>query len=423
MRDIILICFFLFFAGHALKKPYIGALLMAWVGFMNPHNLAWGIAQSIPFAALAFIVTLLGVLLNLKQIKFQTNTTFIWIYLFFCWGGICTLTAFFPDDAMIELSRFFKIQLSILLTILVIRDKSKLIALVWTIALSLGFYGVKGGAFSIATFGAFRIWGPGGFIAGNNEIGLAILMIIPLLYFLSQTAENKWLKRALILSMILSAAAVLFTYSRGAFLGLTTMSFFLWLKSDKKLPMAMIASLLLIVSIPFVPTALVDRLNTIETYEQDASAMGRINAWYTAINIANDRITAGGFRHWSLETFALYAPYPKDLHDAHSIYFEVIGELGWIGFLMFFIIHFSNWLTARRIIVYCKGRSDRKWASDLTKMVQVSLIGYYSGGAFLGLAYWDLPYYLMAIVMLTGYIVRVENNKSTLQEPSQTLER
>jgi hypothetical protein len=42
----------------------------------------------------------------------------------------------------------------------------------------------------------------------------------------------------------------------------------------------------------------------------------------------------------------------------------------------------------------------------LMSMTQVSLIGYLIGGAFLSLAYLDLPYYLMAFVVLAEVLVR-----------------
>jgi hypothetical protein len=41
-------------------------------------------------------------------------------------------------------------------------------------------------------------------------------------------------------------------------------------------------------------------------------------------------------------------------------------------------------------------------------MIQVSLVGYMVGGSFLGLAYWDLPYTLAAIVLLMRRLVEEE---------------
>jgi len=416
VRDLLLIILYLVALMAIFKRPYIGALLMASVGFLNPQTLAWGFARGKPYAAVALLVTVLVMIFHRDKLRFTINNTFIYIYIFLFWGVICTLAAFFPEDAIKELSRFGKIQLSIFITILLITNKDKLMALVWTITLSLAFWGIKGGAFSLLTGGANRVWGArGSFIGGNNEIGLALLMTVPLLYYLFTNSTHKWVKRFLASSILLCIVAIIFTYSRGAFLGLIAMSVFLWWKSDKKLMLGVLTSIAIVVSIPFIPDAVFDRINTIENYEQDESAKGRINAWVLAFNMANDKVTGGGYRHTSPLTSQLYAPYPDKVNDAHSIYFEVLGETGWIGFMLFFLIHFSNWRVANKIIRNYKKSIEHKWAVDLAKMIQVSLIGYYSGGAFLGLAYWDLPYYLMVVLLLTSTVLKNEKAQTCIK--------
>lgn len=414
MRDLLLISFFAAAIPFVLKRPYLGALLMAWIGFMIPQSLTWGIGRSIPFAALGVALTVFSIMLHRDQVSFKTNATFVYVYIFLIWGAICTIFAIHPDDAQQELIRFFKIQIVLFLTMLVITDKQKLLALVWAVAISLAFWGIKGGIFSILTAGAYRVWGPGmSFIQGNNEIGLALLMDIPLLFFLWQNTEHKWVKRGLAASIFLCTCAVVFTYSRGAFVGLVAMAGFLWLKSDKKLPLALVMVTLLAIAIPFIPATLVDRISTIQNYQEDESAQGRLNAWASAINVANDRITGGGYRYVSETSYALYAPDPSMVNDAHSIFFEVIGETGWIGFTLFFLIHYSNWRLAKRIIRQNWRIPENEWAVRLARMTQVSCIAYYSGGAFLGLAYWDFPYYLMIFMLLTSYVLEKEKQQAT----------
>jgi probable O-glycosylation ligase (exosortase A-associated) len=150
-----------------------------------------------------------------------------------------------------------------------------------------------------------------------------------------------------------------------------------------------------------------ERLGTIRTYEQDESAMGRINAWWFAWNVAKERpLVGGGFEAFHPETFKQYAPAPLDFHDAHSIYFEMLGEQGFVGLGLFL---FLGWLTLRQcgwIVRNTRDRTELQWAHDLAGMVQVAVIGYAVGGAFLGLAYWDLPYHLVALTVMTGEIVR-----------------
>jgi probable O-glycosylation ligase (exosortase A-associated) len=134
--------------------------------------------------------------------------------------------------------------------------------------------------------------------------------------------------------------------------------------------------------------------------------MGRINAWHFAINLANDRpILGGGFGTFTRDLFQIYAPNPDDVHDSHSIYFEVLAEQGYVGLILFLLIFYLTLRSCKWIIRHSKNDESRKWAYDLAAMIQVSLIGYAVGGAFLGLAYFDLPYNLVAIVVITRLII------------------
>ena len=136
------------------------------------------------------------------------------------------------------------------------------------------------------------------------------------------------------------------------------------------------------------------------------SAMGRINAWWTAWNVAKHNILGGGFKMFSRETFLIYAPNPNIVFDAHSIYFQVMGEHGFIGLILFVLIALLTWLRCGEIIRMCRGDLDRRWAADLAGMLQVSIIGFAVSGAFLSLAYFDYYYHLIAITLITWSLAR-----------------
>lgn len=407
MKALLIIIVFCIGCLKAFQQPQIGVYLMSWIGYMNPHRLVpWSFVYTAPLAALAFAVTVIAYLFYKDKPKNWFVPPLVLLILMLLWAVICTANSILPEYAEREMIRFFKIQLGIFLTIMLIRDKKHIIYLVWAIFLSIGYYGIKGGAFTIATAGSYRVWGPSGtFIEGNNELALALLMILPFAYFLMQQYENKWLKRFFIVSMVLIVASALGSHSRGALLALIASGGFLWLKSRSKVAIGAGIIFAVLVAVPFMPDEWFSRMETIQTYDQDASAMGRINAWYVAVNVANDRLTAGGFGHWSETTFALYAPEPEDVHDAHSIYFEVLGELGYPGLLLFLLILYSIWFGAKNNINMAEkmnkdsDSTEYEWVAQLNRMLQVSLIAYMSGGAFLGLAYWDLPYHILALVI------------------------
>jgi probable O-glycosylation ligase (exosortase A-associated) len=181
----------------------------------------------------------------------------------------------------------------------------------------------------------------------------------------------------------------------------------LWWRSRHKLLLGLAAMLAVPFVIAFMPGKWDERMRSITEYQTDTSAMGRLNAWQTAINVARDHpVLGGGFEFHSHEVYARYAPVPEDYHAMHSIYFQVLGEHGFVGLALFLAIWAFTWRTSSRLVKVTKGREDLLWAANLVAMVQVSLVGYLVGGTFLNLAYWDLPYYSLAILIIVRDIVQ-----------------
>lgn len=384
-----------------LRWPYIGVLVWTWLAFMNPHRLTWGFAQDMQFALIVAVVTLVGLLFSKEPKKIPWTPETILLLIFIAWMVITTLFATYPVLAWPQLEKVVKIQLMVFVTLMLMQTKERINLLVWVMTLSLAFYGVKGGIFTITHGGMYQVRGPqGSFIGGNNEIALALIMTVPLIRYLQLIARNVWIRHAMTAALVLTALSAMGTHSRGALIGIVAMGTFLWLKSRSRLFTALLGVVAVSLILSIMPQQWFDRMETIENYEQDTSALGRINAWHMAFNMAKSRPLGGGFESFRSEMFAAYAPEPSRVHDAHSIYFEVLGEHGFVGLALFLALGLMTWRTASWIIRRARGDPQSRWAADLAAMVQVSLVGYGSSGAFLGLAYFDLYYTLIAVVVL-----------------------
>ncbi|HMA88231.1 MAG TPA: putative O-glycosylation ligase, exosortase A system-associated [Burkholderiales bacterium] len=406
MRDIFVTVVIFGILPFALARPYVGVLLWTWVSFMNPHRLCWGFAFDFPFAMIIAIVTLIGLLISREPKKIPWTRETVILFVFVLWMVITTIFSVYPILAWPQLDKVLKIQLMVFVTMMVMQSKERLNLLVWVMTLSLAFYGVKGGIFTISHGGVYHVRGPDNtFIGGDNEMGLALIMTIPLLRYLQLTTTRFWLRHAMTAVIMLCALAAIGSQSRGAMLGMVAMGAFFWIKSRSRfftvLLTAVAAGLILMV----MPQAWFDRMSTIETYQQDASAEGRINAWKMAFNLAKDRPLGGGFNAFQRGMFAVYAPDPNNVHDSHSIYFEVLGEHGFFGLALFLLLGLMTWRTASWIIKRARDDPENRWAGDLAAMVQVSLVGYAGAGAFLGLANFDLYYTLIAVVVLCKTIL------------------
>lgn len=401
MRDLLVVLIVLGVLPAAFRHTYVAVNLWTWISIMNPHTLTYGFANSFPFAAIAAAAALISLVVTKDRIKLPTDKPVILLILFVIWMCITTAAAYYPGESSEQLKKVLKIQLMTLIALAAIKERKHIDWFVWVNALSIGFYGLKGGFFTISTGGGARVWGPpGGFIAGNNEIAVAMIMGIPLMNYLRLISDKKWVQRGLVTLMLLSAVAALGTQSRGALLALAAMGFVIWLRSEKKM-MAGIAVVIVGISlVAFMPSSWEERMSTISEYEKDGSAMGRINAWWLAFNIANSRITGAGFEAYTAELFASFAPDPLDIHVAHSIYFSVLGEHGYIGLILFLSLWLSTLGIARRLRNETRDEEELKWLFNLAGMCQVSLVGYAVGGAFLSLAYFDLPYNIMVMLVV-----------------------
>jgi probable O-glycosylation ligase (exosortase A-associated) len=425
MRDLLVTAIVFGALPFIFKRPWIGIMLWCWLGYMNPHRQTWGFAYDFPFASICAVVTIVAFLFSREKKDMVWTRETVLLLMFIGWMLVTTLFSFYPDLAWLQWNKVWKIQVMVFLTAMIIKERQHLHWMIWIIALSLGYYGVKGGIFTIVHGGQFRVQGPAGtFFGGNNEMALVLAMLVPLIRYLHLQEPRKWVRLGLASAMVLSGVAAIGSQSRGGMLAMAAMGLFLWLKSRHKLVTGVYMVIAVAITAAVMPQEWYDRMDSIRNYQQDESALGRINAWHTAFNVAKDRVTGGGFEMFQARTFRQYAPEPFRVHDVHSIYFEVLGEHGFIGLGMFLLLAVFAWLRANQVIRVCKNDPEKKWAADLAAMIQVSLIGYGAGGAFLGLAYFDLTYHLMIILVLAAKFSGVLDKKllqTTVQLPGNAL--
>jgi probable O-glycosylation ligase (exosortase A-associated) len=400
MRDILLTLIVFGFIPFILVRPYVGILVWSWLGFMNPQRLCFGFAYDFPFSKIIAAITIIAFLYYKDKI-FPKGSALLWMLVIYTmWISVTTTMAIYPEDAMFVWRNFMKIIMVVALILFMASDKNKVNALVATIVLSLGYYGLKGGVFTVITAGSYRVWGPpGSFIADNNALGLALVMTLPLMWYLHTLAQKKLYRNLVFAMMIPTAFAILGTQSRGGFIALIAMTGFLVMKSKAKFKVAAIVIIMAPLLYVFMPQSWHDRMDTIKNYQEDESAMMRINAWEYSINLANDYpIAGGGYSAFSEELFSLYSERPEiEWTGPHSIYFESLAEHGWVGLVIFVMLLISLYRSMSYIIKMAPKYEDMLWMRDLAAMIQVSIVGYMVAGLFLEMAKFDLLYALVGI--------------------------
>jgi len=411
MRSILVTLMIFGAIPFAVVRPFVGLCLYFWISYMNPHRLTYGFAETFPFALIAGAVTIAAWLMSKEPKKLPMNFGTGLMIGFAVWISLTTLFALVPDQAVPTWIQAVKILLMTFLTMILVTSRARLDALIWTIVVSIGYFAVKGGLFTLATGGTYRVYGPpDSMIADNNSFALATIITVPLARYLQMQVKNRWVKWSLLCSIVLMIISAAGSYSRGALLSLTVMAMFMWMKSRGKIVLGVGIVTVALVGLAFMPEQWFHRMDTMKTYEEDNSALSRFNSWTFAYNFAVDHpILGGGFDVFSDDKlWPRYAPNPEDKHNAHSIYFEVLATHGFPGLAMFLLICAAAFRHGSWVIRRTKARPDLFWARDIAAMTQCSLLGFTVGGAFLNLAFFDLFWHLIAILILVQVMVKRE---------------
>ncbi len=402
MRDLLLLSIVIPVAIMALRRPWVGVLLWTWLSIMNPHRYSWGIAYEAPLASITAGCTVVGLLMTKdKQSPFQGTPVKIFMLLT-AWITVSWLFGIDVEGDYPQWSKVMKIYFMTFVALSLLKTRLQITAFAWVTVGSLAILGAKGGIFTVLSGGGHRVWGPPeSFIADNNHFALALVMMIPLLYMLQQGLTKNWHKLAATAVMLLCAASALGSHSRGGLLAMGAMTLMFWWRSEKKGVLGIGIILAAALLLPFMPEEWWARMNSIQYYEEDTSAIGRLNAWHVATQVALNNLFGGGMSYQHQIFFDIYGLYDNVPRAAHSIYFQILGNHGFIGLALYLAL----WITTYRWAGWLRKNApdipQARWAKMLGGMVQVSLVGYAAGGIFLSLAYFDLPYDMMVMVVLT----------------------
>jgi probable O-glycosylation ligase (exosortase A-associated) len=389
-----------------LARPFVGVVVWSWLGFMNPQRLTWGFAYDMEFSAMVAAATLMGLLFTKDRAAVPgTRETYLLLG-FWAVAVASSIGGLYPEYIWEDLKRLSKILLMVFVTIMLSQTRERVHTLLLVAAVSIGFFGLKGGLWALATGGeSGYVLGPeGSFIGDNNGLALGLNMTLPILFFLAWEEKRSWLRAILWAMFAFSVVAIPFTYSRGGFLALVVVLTLLMTRTRFKWMIVPLGAVGAMVLVSFLPERFFDRINTIATYTEDGSAMSRIYAWRVGWGLALDYpILGGGFRVFPHpEIWQKYVPdWPfPGVHNAHSIYFQTLGELGFTGFFCFFGMLGCTLLSLHTIRKQAAGLRDGGWLVNYAFMVETSLLAYLIAGAFYNLGAFDLVYFLVAMTIV-----------------------
>lgn len=426
MRDLILLAVVLGILPFILRSPILGVLAWIWIALMNPQREVFGFLAGAQLNFVIAAVTLFAWAVSKERKTAPPNLTVILLALFVGWMCVTTFFALEQVRSGELLDRNLKTAVLLAAIAGIANTKSRIQAVIWAFAVSLAYFGVKGGAFVLASGGSYHVYGPpDSQIADNNNLGLALVLLLPLLNHLRSTSKARAVRLSVLGVMGLTIMGIMGTYSRGALLALAAMVAVSAVRSRTGI-VGLVAAGLLVAAAPHVmPAQWFERMSSIQGAVQDVnedeSFARRVAAWRTSFYIATQRPTGGGFASIEHDWVAQAFPTPGGLTSglaAHSVYFQVLGDHGFIGLALFLSVIASALFNTAMVIRATRSRPDMRWANQLARMLQVGIIAYMVGGAALSMAYYDG---FLIVIILTAALYQTVKQGSSVAEEAATV--
>lgn len=415
MRSVIFFCEMLALLPIVVARPFVGVLIFSFISFSNLHRFTWGFTTSLPWVYVTVILTLIGCVVAREPKRLPVNATTLLVLMFLICITLTSMVALAPFEAvMTKWEAVAKVFFFLLVTAALLTDRYRIHALLWVMVISLGYYGVKGGGFTLMTGGGGRVLGPpASMIADNNHLAAGLLVTLPIINYLRMQSAHRIVRTGLLFGMILTLFGVIGSYSRGALIGLAAVSFVLWLRSSNKIVTGVVIVVAVVAAVSVMPQEWQDRMWTLQDAEKTDSGQSRLAMWHAAWNMAVHRplVGAGFMGPYTQYVMDEYAPgtLPRAVH---SIWFETLGEHGFPTFFVWLGLSGVAILNTFAIQRESKGIPGLQWCRDLARMAQVSMVAYMVAGTFLSLGYWDFYFTFLVVIAATRMLVQQEVRKT-----------
>lgn len=422
MRDLGFAAIVVMMLPMAVMSTFVGVLLWVWVAMLSPSDSLTGFMAGVPLNKMVVGLVVLSMIAPRQKKSLYLDSAGIALVLFCVSATISSQISISSVDSTSEIFQKLMKESALALCIMwVITTRLRIQALVVTVVLALAFIGVKEGLIGVLTGGGHKITGIGS-VGDNNALATALLMMLPFALYVSRHLELRPAKLAVLAVAGLSLVTILLTKSRGGFGGLVVLAVLLVLNSDKKaiglVGVAAVCGAILFLA----PPEIFSRLDTVNNLQADGSAVGRFVAWKVSLLIALANPVFGGGGH-AVQFFPVWDHFipligsvdfistptvPSYALAAHSIYFEILGDNGFLGFGLYLSVIAATLLNCLSIRRMARPYPELRWARELAQAAILSIIMYLTTGALLSMGYFELFYITVGMVSACRMVVKRE---------------
>lgn len=410
MRDLMMLGAMFFLVPLALRHPFAAYLIWGWTAFIAIDEYMYGFMASMRMNLVFALICLGSILISWRQLegRWKLDQTMALLIVWLIHGTLSAIFAY-PgiESNWLLYEKLVKVLIFVLLMPLVVHGRFRIHVFVIALVLGIAFHALIEGLKYLKSGGGHHVQGLVKF-GDNNLFAVMILMGMPLLLYIYRQSVHGWTRIAALGAAGLTVAAVMGTHSRGGMLGMLAAGLWLILTGRRRLKTLAVTFALASIVLAFAPSSWLERMETVKTADQDLSFLGRVEAWQISSAIAlNNPLLGGGFH--AIENPAVWSQFrgntgllgflpdyeysPVNFRAAHSSYFEVMGDRGLLGFLIFMAILLNTLISTfktRRLAI--AAGPEMAWAADLSTALSAVMIAYAVGGAGVNLAYAEMLY-------------------------------
>jgi probable O-glycosylation ligase (exosortase A-associated) len=409
----------------SLRNATVAYLLWGWTSLIALPMFVYGFMASVPFVQIFAIITLV-LLLRGKNINVKKFTPHENIFLLFIFAAQALLSATFSYSGLTVnwevCTTLLKVLLFCIFMHMFLFNRLRIHIFLVLLTTAIAFYSVTEGLKFLKSGGAHNVQGAAN-LGDNNHTALAFVMVLPLIWYLFQYSKSKLARLGFASAFLFTCLAVMATNSRGGFLAMAGVAVWIIARSRRKFVGVIFVIAAATLVLQLAPAKWFNRMDTISTaVDVDTSFQGRLIAWKRASAIALDNpVLGGGFRsvqapvlfdkYRDSEGFLGFIDTPRASYPtaAHSIYFEALSDIGFLGFIIFISIIVSAFVNRRRIKKFINSdNANLIWASDLADSIGGSLFAYLIGGAAVSMAYFEFTYVLVTLMSVIYLFVANE---------------
>ena len=432
MRDLFFIAFLGVFFLFGFRRPFLLVAVYSYIDIVSPQRLCYFLLNSVPISAFAFIAMFgaWAVMDDKKDCRFSARQGMMLILV--AWCGYTTMTADFPAEALTKWAWVWKAIIAGIFLPLVLRTRLRIEALTLFMILCASTIIINGGMKTALSGGGYGVLN---LMVENNSglyegsiISCVAISLIPLILWFTQYGTifpPDW--RVKIFAYCLCLACMLMpigTEARTGLVCIVILAGLMLVRSPRRFVYGPLMLLAALISIPFLPASFTQRMQTIENHQGDESASTRVAVWMWTLDYVKTHPGGGGFDNYLQNSFTYFAQSEVGDGDTkrierrlvtdkgrayHSAYFEMLGEQGYFGFLLWALIHGICFIRTEMIRRLYRKRvgPDEAWIAPFALALQQGHIVYMVGSLFVGIAYQPFIFMMLALqIGLDTYLSR-----------------